>query len=544
MLRATVRLAVSVAVASLFLRSWVWPLHGVIRGDLHGDSSLLTWNLWAMTESALRGQDPYRTSLLYAPVGANLATHTYGLGFLPIPLLCRALLPGDATWPIEASHLTIWACCALGLFLAYHALRALRANGLAAAAGAMAWTFAPVFRSRALETHLVAAAFLLPALTLALARLVDRPARSRAVVLGAILGGCVYFSEYYSAFLWLGALLLAGAVCIGRETRAEACRIASALGARGVAMGVGAFAVVAFPFLAHWASSDALPLNPEQAYFESANLAGLVVPDVVATPLYRHVPGIRPLGARVRRGIGGGAVFLGLPVMAGAALGLVSGDRRLRRLAWILTVVFLVLSLGPELKIFETNTRLWLPYRGLMELPPFEMARAPARLAAVGLWGLVGLMSLGLTRAMAALGRHTSWPAGAALGLVVLGWTAAENHGPTPVVDLFEPPAELSALGPGGVLNVPVSARDSLAMLLQMLHGRAIATGYVSRLSQRQADHVGRLDALLQKEPAALVSGLQSLGIGNAIVARGVSDAEVEQLQKAGLRVVDLRRLP
>lgn len=543
-LRAAALLAGSVVVSGLFLGHWVWPLRGVIRGDLHGDSSLLTWNLWAMTEAVLRGRDPYFTSLLYSPAGANLATHTYGLGFLPIGLLCRGVLHADPTYPIVAYRVTIGACFALGLFAAFHALRCLGAAPLAAIAAAVAWTFSLVFRSRALESHLVSAAFLLPAITLALLRLVARPTRTRAAVLGATLGGCVYFSEYYSAFLWLGVLLLACAAAVDRQMRAEMSRVVRELGASGVAMCLASFAVIAAPFLVHWALSDALPLKTDQAYFESANLAGFLAPNPVATPLYAHATAVQHLAARVRRGVGGEVVFLGLPVLAFALLGLLAENRRVVGLAWLLAAVFLSLSLGPELKVFGTNTRLPLPYRALMEVPPFEMARAPARLAAIGLWGLVVAMAMGLTTAARYAERRAGRAAAMALGLAVIAWCVAENHGPSPPVDTFVVPSGLNDLGPGAVLNLPLSPRDSFAMLLQTLHGRPIATGYVSRLSRAQADHVAGIDALLRGDAHGLGAGLQRLGIGSVIAARGTADADLDRLHQAGLHVVDLRELP
>jgi hypothetical protein len=542
MVRTVARLGICIALSGVFLGTWILPLRGVIRGDLHGDSSLLTWNFWAMTEAVIHGHDPYRTTLLYSPVGANLATHTYGLGFLPIGLVSRMLIE-DGTYPIVAYHLAIWACFAFGLLTAYHALRALGADAWPAVAASLAWTFAPVFRSRALETHLVAAAFLLPALTLAIAAVVKRPTRGRAALAGLAFGGCVYVSEYYSAFLWLAAVGLAGLVWALRDTRAGAIRVLVALGGAGVAMGVGAFLVTVAPFIAHWATSEALPLKPDQAYFESANLAAFIVPASTATPLYHRIPPFRRLGALVQRGVGGETVFPGFSVLVFAALGWRAGDARLRRLLWTLAATFLILSLGPELKLFTANTRIPLPYRALMALPPFDMARAPARLAAIALWGLVCLMALGLTRMAAALEQRTSQAAGIGLCVGVIAWSIAENHAPTPAVDLFAPPPELAELAPGGVVNVPVSARDSFAMLLQTLHGRPIATGYVSRLSRPQSEHVGHVDDLIRGDTETMVAGLQSLGIGNVIVARGASDADVERLRLSPLRVIDLRRL-
>ncbi len=242
--------------------------------------------------------------------------------------------------------------------------------------------------------------------------------------------------------------------------------------------------------------------------------------------------------------MGGELVFLGLPVLAFALVGLFADSRPAARLAWLLAAVFLTLSLGPELKVFGTNTRVPLPYRALMEVPPFEMARAPARLAGIGLWGLISAMALGLTAAFRYVEGQAGRAAAMALGLAVIGWCVAENHGPSPAVDAFAVPPELTALGRGAVLNLPLSPRDSFAMLLQTVHGRPIATGYVSRLSRAQAEHVAAIDALLHGDAPGLGAGLQRLGIGNVIAARGTTDADLDRLRQAGLRVVDLRELP
>ena len=328
---------------------------------------------------------------------------------------------GDPAWPIAAYRAAIWLCFALGLFASHHALRALGAAPLPALCGSLAWTFAPVFRSRALETHLVTAAFLVPAVTLALVRLIDRPSRGRALILGATAGACVCFSEYYTPFLWLGLVLLLATSFLWRDTR-EGLRVTvRELGWRGTTLLAVGFLLAAGPFLLNWSPASTLRFREGQAYFESTNLAGLAIPDPAVSPLYSSTPLAR-WNARVRRGVGGAQVFLGLPVLL-LALG---GATRLRtprhRLLLVLATAFLLLSLGPELKVFGTNTRILLPYRALMLVPPFDLARAPARLSALGLWGLVGLMALCLTRIEARLGEKK----GTVVVLLVAAWCLAE----------------------------------------------------------------------------------------------------------------------
>lgn len=534
--RGAIHLFACLALTSLLLGSWVHPLRSVIRGDVHGDSSILTWDLWNVTESVLHLRNPYQTPLLYFPVGGALTSHTYAPGLAPVGLVARLLDGSDPAWPIVAYRAAIWLCFALGLFASHHALRALGATPLAALCGSLAWTFAPVFRSRALETHLVTAAFLVPVVTLALARLTERPSWGRAFTLGVAAGACVCFSEYYSPFLWLALGLLFATSLAWRDTRQSLRLTAGALGWRGVALAVGGFLLATGPFLLNWSPSETLRFRERQAYFETANLAGFVIPDPMVSPLYTSTPLAR-WNAQVRRGVGGAQAFIGYPALVFAVAGLVGPRSSRKRVLTILAASFLVLSLGPELKVLGTNTGIVLPYRALMLVPPFDLARAPARLSALGLWGLVGLMALSLTRIERRLGRRV----GAVVLLFVAAWCGAEAVCDGPKVASFEPPRELSALAPGAVVNVPVSARDSFAMLLQIFHGRPIATGYLSRLTAAQSEHVGRLDALLRQPPPRIAEGLGSLGIDNVVVSRGASEEEVAALRATGLAVVDLR---
>lgn len=526
----------------MLLGRWVEPLNAIIPRDLHGDTALLTWNLWHLTEAVLRVENPYRAASVYFPVGGNLTTHTYTPGFLPIGLVLRTFMEGDPSWPLVAYRMTTWVSFALGLFVAYHALRSLGAGVLSSVAASVAWAFAAPFRSRPFETHLVSATFLIPLLTLALARCAARPTVARAVATVATAALCVYFSEYYTPFLWLGlaALLLFGA--LRKDTRTMLRTMVAALGVRGVAAAAAAFLLLTAPFFVNWSPAKVERFNEGQAYFESANLAGFIVPDPTATPLYSSLGAIGRLNARVRRGVGGAAVFLGLPVLIFGAIGLARADPRIRLILLALSMTFLVLSLGPELKVFETNTRLPLPYRALMLVPPFDLARAPARLAAIGLWPLVCLQALGLSHALTALG-HWSRSTGAALAVASLAWSAAEGraYGPAPVP--FQPPEELLHLPPGGVLNLPLSDRDSFAMFLQVFHGRPIATGHLSRRSTDQTRHLGHLGELLAGDPQSFGTQMQQMGIATIVLARGTGDDIVERVRHSPLHVVDLREL-
>jgi len=211
----------------LLLNNEVLPLGAVRAEDLASDYGLLTWNLWATTESALRGESPYHTRLLYHPLGANLAVHTLGPGFAPLGILMRAVLGGRSDYPLYAHRLAIVVCFALGMLLAYRALCAMGASAPAAVAGGVGWAFAACWRLIVANQTLSAACFLLPAVTLGVVAFVRRPSTVRLAVLALLVGAGVYFSEYFAVFIAAAVLVVALAATTSSGTRAVLSRCAA-----------------------------------------------------------------------------------------------------------------------------------------------------------------------------------------------------------------------------------------------------------------------------------------------------------------------------
>jgi hypothetical protein len=243
------------------------------------------------------------------------------------------------------------------------------------------------------------------------------------------------------------------------------------------------------------------------------------------------------LHSRVTRGR---APFLGVPTLLLVPMGLARA-RGLRRLLLALAAVFFVLSLGPSLKVLGTSTGIPLPYAALMHVPPFTMARDPQRLAVLGVWALVCLAALGLTALAGSLARRLGPAAGHAAALLALGWWAAEGYSPGHRPVAFSPPAEFARMPPGGVVNVPLTIGDGLAMFLQVFHGRPIVTGYVSRVSARQFDHVSRLQGILDRDAVLFAREMRALGVRTVVLQPGTPDELAASLQGTGLSVIDLR---
>jgi len=524
-------------LALVLLRTEVLPLGAVRAGGVAKDYGLLTWNFWAVTESALRGENPYETNLVFHPLGSNLAAHTLGPGFLPIGLAAKFARGGASDYPLFARRASILVCFALGMFLAHYALRALGSGALPATAAAVGWGFAACWHPSLLNQTLASACFLIPAVTLAGLRLLDGPSTTRAVTLAVLVSSSVYFSEYYSAFIALAvAVLLVSALAL-RDTREELLARGSAVGPRGLALAAVVGVLVALPFLVNWMGSEGRPPKQRQLRAGAANLAGFVLPSPASTPLYAGETTSR-VYARVTRGRG---VFVGIPTALLAAVGIATAPTQRRRLLLLLAIIYFALSLGPVLRVLGTNTGLPLPYELLRHIPPFQMARAPHRLAAIGIWALVCLAALGLTAVANRLARRVHPVAGAAVSVLALAWWLGEGYRPTERPVVFTPPGELSRLSPGAVANLPLHHTDGLAMFLQVFHGRPIVTGYVSRASERQLAHVRRLQRLLDSDPRAFARELRNLGVETLILGPGTPRATAELLADSGLFTLDLR---
>ena len=105
----------------------------------------------------------------------------------------------------------------------------------------------------------------------------------------------------------------------------------------------------------------------------------------------------------------------------------------------------------------------------------------------------------------------------------------------------FAPPPQLLRLPGGAVADVPLTITDGLAMFLQVFHGRPIVTGYVSRASPRQFEHVLRLQKLLDEDPGGFALEMRRLGVGAVLLHPGTSDETSAALRGTGLYVLDLR---
>jgi hypothetical protein len=375
-------------------------------------------------------------------------------------------------------------------------------------------------------------AAILPLASWCLVSLWEKPRLGPVLGVALLFGGGPYFGELI-VFAWV-AFLVIGAILLARSsTRGEVSSRLGRLGGPRIGGALLLAVILASPFALAWVRGGAQPMNPRQAWFWSANLAAFVIPDPHTQPWLAFMA---PLARRIGKGVGGHEAFLGFVLFGSAVIGLIRFRDFWTRLCGFMAFAFLVLSLGPSLKVFGSDLGIAMPYSFLMSVPPFSMGRTPVRCVLFALF----FLTIPAARFLSTLERRSA--RGSALVALLAVAAGLEMWSPRPLSKRFVSPLDLARLVPGDVCNIPLTTLDGFAVLLQTQHRRKIVTGLVSRRSQALADHVNGLGDLLDRQPGKFASTLLSWGVTNVILEPGAPDGLESSLPKLGLNVIDLRR--
>jgi hypothetical protein len=215
-------------------------------------------------------------------------------------------------------------------------------------------------------------------------------------------------------------------------------------------------------------------------------------------------------------------------------------DRAVRYWAAI-GVVFFIWALGPHLRIFGATTGMILPQTLLRYLPIAANARIPGRAIVMVSLALAVLCAIAIARS-GEPGRRR-WIGAAAIGVIIL---LDYLPAPFPVVAVDRPAIyEVLRDRPerGSVLELPVGIRDSFvsrglldhrALAYQIIHGRPLVGGVVSRMSPS-------IVAGYAADP--LVDALLALS-GREVLAEPLPtrDAAAAQMARDGIAFVMLNR--
>jgi len=538
------RLVLLLAVLGLLL---TWPLLPHLLTHVPGDGiddPALTWNLWWAKHSWVDRaggegliHNPFDGDSMFYPVSINLAFYTLTLlnGALGLPLQ----LAGSVILASNLLLLSSFVIAGLGAYLLAREVLAAggrkRTGGMAGAAflAALLYAFASTrLFYVSLGQFNIASSQWLPFVALYLVRSLRPPFRWRdGLLLGLFLCFQTWAELTYGSFgvlLIILVVALVGLVALVRPAARPAFgRLFGSAAIAGVlfVVGLSPYLLNMAPDLAN--ESDFLVEGGGFADVFSADLAGFLVPTQLHPLLGGLIRGlasdsaIRPDGTQFQVNKGQ-HLFFGYTVLVLAAAGLWANRRR----AWAwglagLTGFFLLVSLGPSLRIAGYDTGLPGVFPLLLKIPFFQANRYPSRYSVLILLGLGLLACLG---AAALLDRLR--PARRRPVLLLLAALILFEHlsFPLPLSDFRLPAAYQPIVAdprPGAVLDLPAGWRNGFDVFgksdvvimfeqwYQSYHGKPILGGNTSRNPEHKFQYflenpvIGVLAALQDGRPVA-----------------------------------------
>ncbi|MFQ5767975.1 MAG: hypothetical protein ACE5ID_08335 [Acidobacteriota bacterium] len=480
-----------------------------ITDDWH-DNEIFFWDFWWLKQALAGGHDPWFTTRLFYPAGTSLGFHPTAFLYAAFSLPFQAILGSERGVILAYNWITL-ASLVLASFFTFLLVRRLTGHHGAAVLSGLVFGFSPFHFWHLGRLH-VGGLEWLPLYLLALLnvpgiglggaggeraggfpatggserwwrRLWKESVAPAPWVLGLALGGVATLLLYTSLTHLMSAALLT-LLLLGRAARQHPGLFKSGSLWRTAAW-AGLVGLVALaPFLHAWFmdpparhSSRTLQENIEY----SADAAGYLVPGT-NHGLY---------GGASRRW-GGAAARAGRDVFTGFLTLLLlplAWRRRLRRETgvWLgLGAIFLILSLGPSLKVLGWQTGWPLPYRILHDwIPLFGVNRSPVRYAAVVQLCLAVLAGFSV-RELLRRRRRAVW-------LVILALLAAGDAWTRPVFLKRQAAPEVFARiarspEDAVVLNVPLyhAVVERRIMYQQIFHGRPLTTACIPRSSVPQ----------------------------------------------------------
>lgn len=455
---------VLVAGISLILAGWVtsqlWvdPTRKAVLVN-SGDQALFEWLLSYGAYALAHGQNPMFTYLLNVPDGVNLAVNTsitvYAIAFAPLTMWI-----GAPTTFLIILTLNLAASAFAWYWLM---VRHLHAAPLGAAVGGVFAGFAPAMISHA-NAHLNwTAQWIIP---LIIGRVIVMHRGTRPVKDGIILGLLIAVAFSITAeALFFAALALAVFSLFWIIARRPA--VTTFLKGIGVAFATS-LVFLAYPLYLHFAGPQRYHGTGFDPKVHNEDLAAYA-----AWP-QRSLAGLLGLNTHLAPNPTEENSFLGAPLLALAILGFVLLWRRTEVKALAVTAaIFMLLSLGPQLRFMGRLTGVPLPEKFLGSLPVFNAA-LPSRLALV-VAPIVGIMLAWLVSA-AKPGPKSVWIAAftvALLPLVPLPILARDRE---PVPHFFSAGVWQSYVEGEGVI-VPVPLPNDLVPDGQRWQAEALAQG-------------------------------------------------------------------
>ena len=501
-----------------FGRDWT---RGVVGG---GDAWQNLWNVDHVRRWACDGGPLFSTARLFAPEGASLATHT-----LSLPFSLPAALAVKVTGLPLAYNLAVLLSFAVAGAGVFRLARRLGTGNLGAAVAALCFAFCPPRFARAYG-HLNLLG--LGILGFALEGLVltgDSRRRTRWIGAGeaALALAALVYADLYLALLGALAATAYGAVALRREP---------ARGRRALAfLGVAAAATALSAPLLLRVKRDLPLVEPgHPSKWCSVALTSLVIPSRIQV----LSAATAPLTGRNHQNLVEGVGYLGwIPLAATAAL-LLGGRPRQLDFLWASGLAALVLSLGPQPRVFDRLLDVPLPYAWLEHVfPALRLGGCVNRFEQLALLALAVSFGFWVDRL-----RPRPALAAAAVSLLCVEyvpWRIPVEKWPLTPAD---PALEALARDRSGSVVLDVEGGTG-ALVRQLVHGHPLVSGYLSRnpleaVARRREDPVLRMladPAASVPWSAAAIAAHLDLRFHTRFVVAPDTDAWARHLREAGL---------
>ena len=539
---------IGVFLLSLFftlamLYNYVVPLNAVpfSEGVKGQDCYQMVWNLWVVNEAITSGHNPYRTDLIYYPLGAQLSHHSLAAGFFILTFPVKLLSRGDVMYPFRAYRISILLSFTLILYFSYLALREFGFSRWGSAIPSVAYAFGAFYTEHLIHLNQIAG-FLIPLTAFCLVRSYRRPSTARLLATALVSSCAIYFTEL-ALYIYIAMLFLVVLISIfSRERIALAERIRLA-GVKRLLLALTIFLLILSPFLFNFFGIHSIKPSAGESSVYSSNLMGFFIPVFDHTPLYGSL--FSSLAGGVTTGMG--EPFVSFPLLLLSLVALTRPKRVLVQISALLSLLFFVLSLGPTLKILGSDTRIPLPYALLMRVPPFDLSRGPVRFVVMGVFLLMIVAASGASLLACELTKRWGGRWSKAAMSLLFVWTIAESYSPTARQSAITPPKEIEKLIDGPVLNLPLLRNDGYSEMLQIFHRHPIATGYLARYTPEQALQFAALERLFNKGSMSFCKSVAAMGYRNIVIApravvSGAPSMAPLELSKCSINVVDLRK--